>query len=165
MFAFAIWDARARTLLLARDRLGVKPLYYAQPADGFVFGSEIKAILEHPAVPRDLDEDAFADYLTFGFTPPPADDVPRHQQARARRADDRHRRRVEVRAADLVGPDAVDRGVDAVAEMGEAEMVAEVRRLLRESVREADDVRRAVRRVPLGWPRLVDERRAHGRAH
>ena len=57
--------------MLARDRLGVKPLYYARLADGFVFGSEIKALLEHPAVPRDLDEEAFADYLTFGFTPPP----------------------------------------------------------------------------------------------
>jgi asparagine synthase (glutamine-hydrolysing) len=72
MFALAIWDARRRTLLLARDRLGVKPLFYAQLPHGLVFGSEVKAILEHPAVPRDLDEDAFGDYLTFGFTPPPA---------------------------------------------------------------------------------------------
>jgi asparagine synthase (glutamine-hydrolysing) len=71
MFAFAIWDARRRRLVLARDRLGVKPLYYARLRDGFVFGSEAKAVLEHPAVPRELDEQAFADYLTFGFAPAP----------------------------------------------------------------------------------------------
>ena len=71
MFAFAIWDERRRELFLARDRLGVKPLYYAQPGGGFVFASEIKALLRHPAVPRALDEDAFVHYLTFACTPVP----------------------------------------------------------------------------------------------
>lgn len=71
MFAFAVWDTRRRTLLLVRDRLGVKPLYYAVLPHGIVFGSEAKALLEHPSTPRELDEEAFADYLTFGFTPPP----------------------------------------------------------------------------------------------
>ena len=71
MFAFAIWDGRRRTLLLVRDRLGVKPLYYCVLPQGLLFGSEVKAILEHPAAPRDLDLEAFAAYLTFGFTPPP----------------------------------------------------------------------------------------------
>jgi asparagine synthase (glutamine-hydrolysing) len=71
MFAFAIWDARRRALVLARDRLGVKPLYYAQLPGGVVFGSEIKAILEHPAVRTEMDEEAFFHYLTFAFAPAP----------------------------------------------------------------------------------------------
>ena len=71
MFAFAIWDSRRRELLLARDRLGVKPLYYAAPPGGFVFGSEIKALLEHPAISPDLDVEAFTHYLTFLNTPAP----------------------------------------------------------------------------------------------
>jgi asparagine synthase (glutamine-hydrolysing) len=71
MFAFAIWDTRKRELFLARDRIGIKPLYYAQPPGGFVFASEIKALLEHPSITPDLDEDAFLDYLTFICTPAP----------------------------------------------------------------------------------------------
>jgi asparagine synthase (glutamine-hydrolysing) len=71
MFAFAIWDARRQELFLARDRIGVKPLYYARLQDGLIFGSEVRAILEHPAVAPDLDEEALYDYLTFGFVPPP----------------------------------------------------------------------------------------------
>ena len=70
MFAFAIWDARRRSALLARDRLGVKPLLYALLPQGLVFGSEVRAILAHPAVHAELDEDAFYDYLTFAFAPP-----------------------------------------------------------------------------------------------
>jgi asparagine synthase (glutamine-hydrolysing) len=71
MFGLAIWDERRRELFLARDRLGIKPVYYARPAGGLVFGSEIKALFEHPAVRRELDEQAFSDYLTFVCTPAP----------------------------------------------------------------------------------------------
>src|SRR3954453_1899597 len=71
MFAFAIWDERKQELFLARDRLGIKPLYFSQPPGGFVFGSEIKALLEHPAITPDLDEEAFFHYLTFVCTPAP----------------------------------------------------------------------------------------------
>jgi asparagine synthase (glutamine-hydrolysing) len=71
MFAIAIWDSRRRELFLARDRLGVKPLYYVQPAGGFLFASEIKALLAHPAVTAELDEEAFFHYLTFVATPAP----------------------------------------------------------------------------------------------
>jgi asparagine synthase (glutamine-hydrolysing) len=71
MFAFAIWDTRRKELLLARDRVGVKPLYFARLPGGLVFGSEIKALLQHPAVTADLDETALIEYLTYAFTPPP----------------------------------------------------------------------------------------------
>jgi asparagine synthase (glutamine-hydrolysing) len=71
MFALAIWDGRRQELFLARDRVGVKPLYFARLNGGFLFASEVKAILEHPAMPRDLDEQALSDYLTFSFVPPP----------------------------------------------------------------------------------------------
>ena len=71
MFAFAVWDARARVLLLARDRLGVKPLFYALLPDAIVFGSEIKSLLEDPAVSRDWDPLALDAYLTLGYIPAP----------------------------------------------------------------------------------------------
>ncbi len=69
MFAFAIWDARRRRLFLARDRMGKKPLYYWHRDGLFLFASEIKALLCHPAVPRALDGEAFHHYLAFGYTP------------------------------------------------------------------------------------------------
>jgi asparagine synthase (glutamine-hydrolysing) len=71
MFGLAIWDERKRELFLARDRLGIKPVYYSRPAGGFVFGSEIKALLAHPAISPELDEEAFFHYLTFVCTPAP----------------------------------------------------------------------------------------------
>ena len=71
MFAFAVWDERRRILLLARDRLGVKPLYYALLPDGIVFGSEIKSLLEDPMVPREWDPQALDAYLTLGYVPAP----------------------------------------------------------------------------------------------
>jgi asparagine synthase (glutamine-hydrolysing) len=71
MFAFALWDARKRTLLLARDRLGIKPLYYAQTPHGLVFGSELKALTASPWVRRRVDPGALAAYLRFGYVPDP----------------------------------------------------------------------------------------------
>jgi len=73
MFAFAVWDARARRLLLARDRVGVKPLYYAElPGRGVVFGSELKSLLEDPDVPREWRPDAIDAFLTLLYIPAPA---------------------------------------------------------------------------------------------
>jgi len=72
MFAFAIWDNTNHELFMARDRLGIKPLYYATLSDGsFVFASELKAILTHPACRRKLRIDALEDYLTLGYIPDP----------------------------------------------------------------------------------------------
>ncbi len=71
MFAFAIWDSARRTLLLARDRLGIKPLYYAETGSGFVFASELKAVARVPWVSRDLDREALTAYLQSGYVPDP----------------------------------------------------------------------------------------------
>ncbi len=71
MFAFAIWDAREQKLLLARDRVGKKPLYFADVGGALIFGSELKALLEHPAMPRDVDPLAVADYFSYQFVPAP----------------------------------------------------------------------------------------------
>ncbi|HYW77283.1 MAG TPA: XrtA/PEP-CTERM system amidotransferase [Gammaproteobacteria bacterium] len=73
MFAFALWDRSRQTLFMARDRLGVKPLYYASLSTGhLIFGSELKALLLHPALPRRLHAPAVEDYFTFGYVPDPA---------------------------------------------------------------------------------------------
>ncbi|OLC36199.1 MAG: asparagine synthase (glutamine-hydrolyzing) [Candidatus Rokubacteria bacterium 13_1_40CM_4_69_5] len=69
MFTFALWDRRRRRLLLARDRLGKKPLYYWHRDGLLLFASELKALLCHPAVARSLDWDALHHYLAFGYTP------------------------------------------------------------------------------------------------
>jgi asparagine synthase (glutamine-hydrolysing) len=67
MFAFAIWDAQARRLYCARDRLGKKPFYYYYDGRLFAFGSEIKALLEHPDIQASLNEIAVPEYLAFGY--------------------------------------------------------------------------------------------------
>jgi asparagine synthase (glutamine-hydrolysing) len=71
IFAFALWDARTQRLFLARDRMGVKPLYYVQWEKGLAFASEIKALLTLPEIPRILDLEATAQFFRFGFVPPP----------------------------------------------------------------------------------------------
>jgi len=71
MFAIALWDERREHLLLARDRMGEKPLYYAETANAFVFGSELRAVLTHPDVRRELDPRALARYLAYDFVPDP----------------------------------------------------------------------------------------------
>ncbi len=71
MFAIAIWDADRQELFLARDRLGVKPLYYTFAGSQFIFASEIKSILLHPAVPRAVNEEALYHYLSFLTAPAP----------------------------------------------------------------------------------------------
>jgi len=67
MFAFAIWDQRHRRMFMARDRLGIKPFYYRLTDREFIFASEIKSLLEFPAVKRDLNRGALPEYLAFGY--------------------------------------------------------------------------------------------------
>ena len=69
MFAFAIWDGRTKTLFLARDRVGIKPLYYYRSGTSLVFGSEIKAILADPSVPREIAPEIIDRFLTFRYLP------------------------------------------------------------------------------------------------
>src|SRR5678816_26837 len=70
-YGIAIWDANKERLVLVRDRIGVKPLYFFHKDGRFIFASEIKAILQHPAVTPDIDEQALYHYLTFLTTPAP----------------------------------------------------------------------------------------------
>jgi asparagine synthase (glutamine-hydrolysing) len=72
MFAFALWDRKRSTLFLARDRLGVKPLHYALLGDGtFLFGSELKALLAHGGLAREIDPCAVEEYFALGYVPEP----------------------------------------------------------------------------------------------
>lgn len=71
MFAFAIWDTRTRTLHLARDRVGKKPLFYTWVGESLAFASELQGLLVDPAVPREADETAIDEYLSWGYVPAP----------------------------------------------------------------------------------------------
>lgn len=72
MFAFALWDRNLETLFLARDRMGVKPLFYAKLDDGsFIFGSELKSLRVHPGLQREIEPSAIEDYFAFGYVPEP----------------------------------------------------------------------------------------------
>jgi asparagine synthase (glutamine-hydrolysing) len=71
MFAFAVWDSRQRSLFLARDRVGKKPLFYGWAGSQFVFASELQALVEHPGIRREVDPAAIDRYLTYGYIPAP----------------------------------------------------------------------------------------------
>jgi len=72
MFALCIWDRNKQTMFMARDRLGVKPFYYALLADGmFIFGSELKSLRAHPGLPHAIDPQAVEDYFAYGYVPEP----------------------------------------------------------------------------------------------
>jgi len=71
MFAYSIWDARRRRLLIARDHIGVKPLYVYEDEEKIAWASEIKALLAAPSIEAELDERGLLDFLTFGYVPAP----------------------------------------------------------------------------------------------
>ncbi|MEA2193853.1 MAG: hypothetical protein QOG42_287 [Solirubrobacteraceae bacterium] len=144
MFTVAAWDEPRGRLVLARDRFGKKPLYYFHDGRRLVFGSEIKSVLAHPHVPRELRADVIPDYLTFGYVPTPdtffagiQSVPPGHVLVATTAGEVRLERYWEPR---WPGADAVARTAD-----GPAEQTAEVRRLLRAAVG-----RRLIADVPLG---------------
>ncbi len=71
MFSVALWDSRQRKLVLARDRVGKKPLFYATDRDRIFFGSELKALLASDLLSREMDDEALSDYFSFGYIPAP----------------------------------------------------------------------------------------------
>jgi asparagine synthase (glutamine-hydrolysing) len=71
MFAFAVWDKKERSLTLARDRFGEKPIYYGWNNDNFLFGSELKALVAHPEWSGEVDRNALSLYLRYGYVPTP----------------------------------------------------------------------------------------------
>ncbi len=138
MFALAIWDARRERLLLARDRLGKKPLVYCAWSGGFAFASELQGLVAHPGVPRRVALEAIHQYLTYQYVPAPLtafQDVLKLPPAH-RLVWERERIRVERFWSPRSQPPLV---------IEEAEAAAELRRLLGEAVR-----LRLMSEVPLG---------------
>jgi asparagine synthase (glutamine-hydrolysing) len=141
-FAIGLWDENARRIVLARDRIGVKPLYYTLAGGRLIFASEIKAILAHPAVSRDIDEEALYHYLTFLTTPAPQTLFAGIQKLPAGC----------LLTCNANGDVKITRYWDAVsaqstpiAQQDEHEIAEELRRLLRESI-----AKRMMSDVPFG---------------
>ena len=127
MFALAIWDTRTSRLFLARDRLGKKPLYYSEIAGGLVFGSEIKALLQHPAVQREPNVEALELFLSLHYVPTPITAFVGIQRIPPGHWLSWHSGRLEVgRYWDLAYGDE--------SQASESEVRTETLRLLRESV-------------------------------
>ena len=141
MFSFALWDAKSRTLFCARDRLGIKPLYYYFDGRVFVFGSEIKALLEHPEISARFDPSLLSEYLAFGYV-----SGERTLFAGIRKLMPGHTLRIKV---DEFKPEIRQfwklPAEQAVVTRTDEEWIAECRRLLEESVR-----LRLMADVPLG---------------
>lgn len=145
MFALALWDAEARRLLLARDRLGKKPLYVAETGAGLLFASELKAIRAHPAFDPALDREAIASYVRYGYVPAP-------------QCVYRHARKLRPGWLAIVDADgtiwerpywtlgeAAARGIADALPLDVEEAASELDRLLRDAV-----ARRMIADVPLG---------------
>ncbi len=139
MFAFALWDERRARLLIARDRMGEKPLYYTLAGDAFVFASELKSLLTHPAVERRLNPSALRKYLFYECVPSPHSII-----ADVRKLLPAHRLVFERGTVREERYWQLDYNVEKAA-ISEAEAVEEVQRRLREAVR-----LRLLADVPLG---------------
>ncbi len=142
MFAFAIWSQKHRRLFIARDRLGIKPLYYALLPNGhFVFGSELKALLPHPSLERKRDACAIEEYFAYGYIP-----EPRSIYAGVHKLPPGHTLVIEKGQKSLPRPSKywdipfADNGITSIAD-AEHELI--------ERLRQAIDIR-LVAEVPLG---------------
>jgi asparagine synthase (glutamine-hydrolysing) len=134
MFAFALWDTNREQLLLARDRLGIKPLYYAVQNGVFLFASELKALLEYNGIQKDVDPRALAAYLTFLYIPSPGTifttvrKLPPAHLLRYRKGE------LSLRSYwDVSFPGRSERR--AITRLPSADSLAELRQLLEETVR------------------------------
>ncbi|GAK51950.1 asparagine synthase (Glutamine-hydrolyzing) [Candidatus Moduliflexus flocculans] len=133
MFAFCIWDRPQQTLFLARDRLGKKPLYYTLNSSAFLFGSELKALLRHPSVSREIDFFSLSKYLTYEYVPAPHTLIRGVQKLKPG-----HSLTYRVQTHELSTKKYWDIPIaeDAIAYMSEESYVEELLQLLREAVRD-----------------------------
>jgi asparagine synthase (glutamine-hydrolysing) len=146
MFALAVWDTHDRTLWLARDRLGKKPLYYGRTGDGtWLFGSELKSLHAHPGCPLAIDRDAVAALLRYGCIPAPASIY-----RGIAKLPPGHLARLRIGSEPMVEPywrarTTVEAAVTQRREISDAEAIDEAEALLRDAVH-----RRMIADVPLG---------------
>jgi asparagine synthase (glutamine-hydrolysing) len=140
MFAIAIWDEKGKRLVLARDRLGKKPLYYSLINETFIFASELKAIMAYPSFPREVDPVSFMKYLFFEFIPCPHTIFKGAKKIPAASCLVWDKKGIEVKQ--YWSPFSLKKGEERLSEV-EAEM--RMVELLKESVK-----RRLVSDVPLG---------------
>ena len=132
MFAFAIWDRPQQRLFLARDRLGKKPLYWTLNATAFLFGSELKALLCHPSVSREIDLFSLSKYLTYEYVPAPHTMIAGVQKLKPGHFLTYSTQTHELRIKKYWDIPIAE---DSIAYMSEESYVEELLQLLRESVR------------------------------
>ena len=149
MFAFALWDARRATLLLARDRFGEKPLYYGERPDGFVFASELGALLADERTPAALSLPALDAYLALQYVPSPDTIYEGLKKLPAGHT-------LELRCGErpVVRRYYRPSFAPTLADLDEREAAARVRATVEKAVQRPADVGRAAGRIPLGWRRL-----------
>ena len=157
-FGIALWDEARELLVLVRDRIGVKPLYFYHKDGRVIFASEIKAILEHPAVTPEVDEEALYHYLSFVTTPAPSTlfrdirKIPAGHMVTINRAGDLKMEQYW----DALPALAIDETRSC------QEHREEILRLASRLYRKAHDGRRALRRLSLGRRGFFGQRRAYG---
>ncbi|MBQ0719375.1 MAG: amidotransferase 1, exosortase A system-associated [Gammaproteobacteria bacterium] len=141
MFAFAVWDKKQRSLFLARDRLGIKPLFYSLLPDGqFIFGSELKVLKCHPDLPTKMNPQAVEDYFALGYIP-----EPKTIYQGVYKLDAGHTLTIAQGKSELRSKEYWDIPFTPIAYSSEAEVEEELIQRLREAV----DIR-MVAEVPLG---------------